>query len=164
MTAVATQPKAAQAPAKRKPGLRKAADVPKVRRLSPLIRAACILYVEEDDITITEIAKRLNCERTYLSRMLQQQHVVDHLARERERFLLGHGALNKAARVYRGLLDSESDKIKMDVADRLLVAGQVLPSDAKGSKAVSVNVGVQVGYVVDWNPQAPVVDVTPERG
>jgi hypothetical protein len=119
------------------------------------------MYVEEDGITVTEIAKRLKCERTYLSRTFQKQHVIDCLARERKRYLLGDAALNEAARTYRGLLKSESDAIKRDVGDRLLTAGGALPAERTKGHGVSVSVGVQVGYVVNWQPEQPTVDVTP---
>ena len=84
--------------------------------------------------------------------MFQKPHVIDYLARERKRYLLGDGTLNKAARRLASLLDSESDKIKMDVADRLLTAGGTLPAERGRGHGVSVNVGVQVGYVVNWQP------------
>jgi hypothetical protein len=118
------------------------------------------MYVQED-ITVTEVAKRLKCERTYLSRMFQKPHVVDCLARERKRYLLGDATLNRASRRLVSLLDSESDKIKMDVADRLLTAGGALPAERGRGAGVNVSVGVQVGYVVNWQPEQPTVDVTP---
>jgi hypothetical protein len=137
---------------------RKPADIPEQEKLpTPLVRAACGLYVQ-DECTVTEIAERLKCRRDYLYRAFQKPHVISYLARERRRYLLGDATLNRASRRLVSLLDSESDKIKLEVADRLLTAGGALPAERGKGSGTSVNVAVQVGYVIDLTePAKPLI-------
>jgi hypothetical protein len=134
----------------RKPGPRKAADVPKIPRMSPLIREACAMYVR-DDITITAIANRLECTREHLSKALNKPHVIDYLARERKRYVLGDATCNRAARRFVGLLDSDSPKIVREVSDRILTADGTLPNNKGAGITINNTNAMQVGYVVDWS-------------
>ena len=59
----------------------------------------------------------------------------------------------KAAEKLGALMDSPSQKVQLDAAERVLsVSGITPPAKHPG---VSVNVGVQVGYVVNWQPLPP---------
>lgn len=152
---------------KRKPGPRSAVDVPKKGRITPLVREACNVLIDGQAKTITEAAQLVGCSREHLSIMLRKPHVEDYLARERKRRVLGPVTTTRAAHVFASLLDSESDKIKLEASDRILTADGVLPNAKGGGTRVGVNVAVTAGYVIKLrgkveDDDAPTINATAE--
>jgi hypothetical protein len=98
--------------------------------------------------------------------------VEAYFARERERKVRGPAATSRAASVYIGLLDSPSEKVKLDVSERILMEAGTLSRNTGRGANISVNVhaghiitsdedrkallGMSVdgpGYVVDLSPK-----------
>lgn len=154
---------ALQVPAKRQLGPRKAATIPKVGRITPLVRAACALLIDGQAKTITEAAQMLNCRREHLSRMLGRAHVEDYYAREEKRKVVGMAAGARAADVFVKLLDCDNAKVKQDVSERILMERGTLSRN--NGRGVTINNNVQAaGYIVNLSgvPLAPTIDAEAE--
>jgi len=175
-----------QAPTKprvgRKPGPRRASDVPRIPRLTALVKQACEVLIEGHAKTVSDAAKLIGCSREHLYHMFKKPHVEAYFARERERKVRGPVATSRAASVYIGLLDSPSEKVKMDVSERILMEAGTLSRNTGRGANISVNVhaghiitsdedrkallGMNVdgpGYVVDLSPKPrQLVDRTAE--
>ena len=127
--------------------------------MTPLVVELLDLLASGQARTQKEAAKLVGCSPEYVSRQLAKDHVKDYLRRKEEDKTRGTITGLRAANVFAGLLDAESDKVRLEVADRILTARGTLPS-AKGSQTTNVNVGVSVGYVIDLT-EPKVIDVTP---
>lgn len=141
----------------RKPGPRNVVDIPKKNRITPLVRAACELLIDGQASSITDAAKQLNCSREHLNKMLRRPHVEDYFEREKKRRVLGPVTSARAAHVFASLLDAQSEKVQLEVADRILTAAGTLPN-ARGAQTTNVNVGVSVGYVIDLTEPTKAID------
>jgi heterodisulfide reductase subunit A-like polyferredoxin len=109
--------------------------------------------------TQQEAADEAGINRATLCRALQKEHVHSYLALAAKRHIARHYL--RAAHVKSALLAAESEKVRNDVASDILAIGGIAPPSGRGA-GVNVSVGVQVGYVVNWQPPEPAVDVTPE--
>jgi len=151
-----------QTPPKRQLGPRKASDVPKQPRITPLIRAAVALMLDED-VSITEAANRLQCSRFHLGRMLNRDHVNDYWAREERRRVAGKRAGAEASRVFRGLLRAESEKVQLEVCQKILTERGSLSRDQ--GRNTSVNVSIAAGYIIklrDKQDEPPTIEAKAE--
>lgn len=140
---------------------------PYKRRISPKIGQAVALLAENPNMTQVNAAKLVGVTPQWLCKQLKRDNVKEYLARERKEKVLGAITVARAAHVYTTLLGAESEKIRAEVADRLLSADGVLPN-AKGNQTrVGVNVAVTAGYVIKLrgkveDDDAPTINATAE--
>lgn len=131
-------------------------------RISPKVLKAVQLLGENPNMLQKDAAKLAGVSPVWLCQQLKKSHVNDYLARERKQDILGPVTAARAARAFKGLLSAESEKVRADVADRLLTATGDLPNAKGGQTRIGVNVAVTAGYVIklrDHEPgEAPTID------
>ena len=145
---------------KRQLGPRNALDVPKRRRISPLIIEALELLASGQARTQKDAAEMVNCSPEHLCKQLAKDHVKDYLTRAARTKV--RGAVLRAAYVKVGLLECESANVRNDVASDILAMEGIAPP-TKGHGA-NISVNVQAGYIINLSgeQQAPIIDAKAE--
>jgi hypothetical protein len=106
-------------------------------------------------MTQREAAKQGGMSETYLSTALRKPEIGAFIARKcRETIQIG--TLRASNRVLE-LIDAQSEHVSLDASKHVLAIEGIRPPD---QGQVSVNVGVSVGYVLDWSGGAPQQPVT----
>ena len=134
----------APAPSPDLPPGRPTVPQPKLRKPPPRVRAAIEALVTGQCRTKKAAAARAGISREYFSRSFQNPAVVQY-AQEASRRAAAMG-LMRAVAVLDELLDSRSERVRLETAKHLAGIGGIKPA----SEPVNVSVGVQVaGYVID---------------
>lgn len=127
------------------------------RPLSPRIRRAVALLVSGECRTQKAAAAQAGISEAHLCVVLNSPRGRTFLA-ERTRQTIQHAQAPAAATLIK-LLDASSEHVAAQVAEKLLAINGIAAPEQRG---VSVGVTVQVGYVLDLQPQRTgIVDVTP---
>lgn len=137
-----------QVPPKRQLGPRKASDVPKRRRMSPMILEAIELMASMPKLSQKDAAGMVNCSPEHLCKQLKKDHVKDYLVLAAKRKIAS--AVYRASHVKVELLECDSPKVRDNVSSDILAIGGIAPP-TKGHNT-NVNVSVSAGYIVDWRP------------
>lgn len=130
----------------------------KERPISKRLRKVIDLLVSGECKTQKAACVRVNMHPDHVCRELKKPQVQAFIAR-RTRETISAGTMRASARLVE-LLDAASEHVSLDASKHVLAIEGIRPPD---QGQVSVNVGVSVGYVVDWSggaPQQPVIDVT----
>lgn len=131
------------APARTKPGRRP--------RISPRIAEAIRLITTGECKTQRAAAERTGLNVSYLCEALKKPNVqvfIDHETRK----TIAQGKMRACARLIE-LIDASSEHVSLDATKHTLAIEGIRPPET-GSH-VSVNVGVNVGYVIDLTPVQP---------
>jgi HEAT repeat protein len=156
----------APSPAVAEQATRPTVPQPKMRKPPPRVRAAIDALVTGQCRTKKAAAKLAGISREYFSRSFQNPAVVQY-AMEASRRAASMGVM-RAVAVLDELLDSRSERVRLETAKHLAGIGGIKPA---ADTNVSVNVGVAVaGYCIDLSePGQPhkilggaVVDATAE--
>jgi hypothetical protein len=150
-TALARQPDAATVP-----------ELGKRERIPPKIQKAVRFLLTGECKTQKAAAERAGLSPTYLCEQLAKAKIQAFIARE-SRKTIAHGQMRASARLLE-LLDAQSEHVSLDASKHVLAIEGIRPPD---QGAISVNVGVSVGYVIDLSgasqppaPSAKVIDGT----
>ena len=125
------------------------------RRISKRMRKV-LADLATKGITQREAARRHGMNETHLSRELRKPQIQVFIA-QKARETIATAPLRAAARILE-LVDAESEHVSLQASDRILTSEGILKSD---QRSVSVNVGIQAGFVLDLRDDAP--QLTPQQ-
>ena len=132
-----------------------ATDLPP-RRISKKVRTAIGYMVNGECKQISEAAAKAGLARETLSRALSQPHVAQHLREKVLRHLAIQAA--RAGAVKGELLDSDNEMVRDRASTFVLGLADIAPASAP---ALSVNVNIRAGYVIDLSDDPPAMQTIP---
>lgn len=130
----------------------------KERPISKRLRKVIGLLLSGECKTQKAACERVGMNADHISRELAKPRIQAFIASE-SRKTIARGQMRASARLLE-LVDASSEHVSLDASKHVLAIEGIRPPD---QGQVSVNVGVSVGYVVDWSgaaAQQPIIDVT----
>jgi hypothetical protein len=121
--------------------------VPVPRRIGDKVRRAIHLLVSGECKKITEAAEKVGMARESLGRALDKPHVSEFLRQKVLRHLATQAA--RAGAVKSELLDSDNEMVRDRASTFVLGLADIAPASAP---ALSVNLEIRAGYIIDISP------------
>jgi hypothetical protein len=135
-----------------------AEPVNKALRITEKVRRAIGLLVSGQCKQITEAAAQVGLARESLGRALDKPHVAEFLRQKVLRHLATQAA--RAGAVKGALLDSDNEMVRDRASTFILGLADIAPASAP---ALSVNLEIKAGYVIDLTDDPPPLRVIPHE-